>query len=62
MFIGPTSASIKAMGDKIESKRVAMKANVNMIPGFDGEVPDEDAAVKVAKDIGYLILNFIDQC
>lgn len=52
VFIGPTSASIKAMGDKIESKRVAMRAKVNMIPGFDGEVKDEDEAVKVANDIG----------
>lgn len=52
VFIGPTSASIKAMGDKIESKRVAMQAKVNMIPGFDGEVKDEDEAVKVANDIG----------
>lgn len=52
VFIGPTSASIKAMGDKIESKRVAMQAKVNMIPGFDGEVKDDDEAVKVANDIG----------
>jgi len=52
MFIGPTSKSIKAMGDKIESKRVATNAKVNMIPGFDGEVKDEDMAVKVSNDIG----------
>lgn len=56
VFIGPTSASIKAMGDKIESKRVAMRAKVNMIPGFDGEVKDEDEAVKVANDIGYPVM------
>lgn len=52
VFIGPTSKSIKAMGDKIESKRVASKAKVNMIPGYDGEVQDENEAVKVANDIG----------
>ncbi|ESO05820.1 hypothetical protein HELRODRAFT_188188 [Helobdella robusta] len=56
MFIGPTSFSIKAMGDKIESKRFALKAKVNMIPGFDGEVKDEDHAVKVANDIGYPVM------
>lgn len=56
VFIGPNSASIKAMGDKIESKRVATKANVNMIPGYDGEVMDEDDAVKVAKNIGYPVM------
>lgn len=56
VFIGPTSFSIKAMGDKIESKRYAMKAKVNMIPGYDGEVKDEDEAVKVANDIGYPVM------
>lgn len=55
VFIGPTSKSIKAMGDKIESKRVAMGAKVNMIPGYDGEVKDEEEAVRVAKDIGMLV-------
>lgn len=55
MFIGPTSKSIKAMGDKIESKRVATNAKVNMIPGFDGEVKDEDMAVKVSNDIGLFL-------
>jgi len=40
------------MGDKIESKRVASHAKVNMIPGYDGEVHNEDEAVKVANDIG----------
>lgn len=43
------------MGDKIESKRVATGAKVNMIPGYDGEVKDEEEAVRVAKDIGMLV-------
>lgn len=56
VFIGPTSKSIKAMGDKIESKRVANAAKVNMIPGYDGEVKDDNEAVKVANDIGYPVM------
>ena len=40
------------MGDKIESKRIAAKAGVNMIPGYDGEVKDVDHAVEIANDIG----------
>ena len=38
MFIGPNSYSMKAMGDKIESKLVGKKAGVNIIPGYDGVV------------------------
>ena len=41
------------MGDKIESKRIATAAKVNMIPGYDGEVDDVDQAVKIANDIGW---------
>ena len=40
------------MGDKIASKRIAKAAGVNMIPGYDGEVADEDEAVKISNDIG----------
>ncbi|XP_041351546.1 propionyl-CoA carboxylase alpha chain, mitochondrial-like [Gigantopelta aegis] len=55
-FIGPNSDSIKAMGDKIESKRIAMKAGVNMIPGHDGVVEDPDHCVKLANEIGYPVM------
>ena len=51
-FIGPNSFAIQSMGDKIESKRIAKKANVNCIPGFDGVVADQEEAVKLARDIG----------
>ena len=37
-FIGPPTKAIEAMGDKIESKKVALAAGVNTIPGFLGEV------------------------
>ncbi len=36
VFIGPNTHAIKVMGDKLESKRTAMAANVNTIPGYDG--------------------------
>ena len=52
VFIGPSSYSIKCMGDKLESKRIAMDAKINLVPGFDGEIEDENHAVKVANDIG----------
>ena len=55
-FIGPSYNSIHLMGDKIESKRIAKKAGVNTIPGFEGVVPDEEAAVKVSREIGYPVM------
>ena len=39
-FIGPPNEAIIAMGDKIESKVVAKKAGVNIIPGFNGVVKE----------------------
>ena len=37
-FIGPNTHAIHVMGDKLESKRTAVNAKVNTIPGFDGIV------------------------
>lgn len=38
VFIGPDTHAIHVMGDKLESKRTAMAARVNTIPGYDGIV------------------------
>ncbi|KAG5442329.1 Propionyl-CoA carboxylase alpha chain, mitochondrial [Clonorchis sinensis] len=56
VFLGPNSKAIQAMGDKIESKRIATKAKVNGIPGYDGEVAGPDEAAKIAADIGYPVM------
>ena len=55
-FIGPKTRAIEAMGDKITSKRLADKANVNTIPGYTDVVRDEAHAVEVAQDIGYPVM------
>jgi propionyl-CoA carboxylase alpha chain len=44
------------MGDKLESKRTAISAGVNTIPGYDGIVKDTDEAIKLAKEIGYPVM------
>lgn len=44
------------MGDKIESKHIAGSAGVNMIPGFVGEITDEEHAKTVAAEIGYPVM------
>ncbi|MCY4228289.1 MAG: acetyl/propionyl/methylcrotonyl-CoA carboxylase subunit alpha [Gammaproteobacteria bacterium] len=55
-FIGPKACAIRAMGDKITSKKLAAEAGVNTIPGFDGVVPDADRAVEIADEIGYPVI------
>jgi len=55
-FIGPPANAIAAMGDKIESKKLAMKAGVNVVPGYVGEIDDTDHAVRIANDIGYPVM------
>jgi len=55
-FIGPPANAIAAMGDKIESKKLAREAGVNVVPGFVGEIRDTDHAVEIANDIGYPVM------
>jgi propionyl-CoA carboxylase alpha chain len=55
-FIGPTPSAIAAMGDKIESKRLAAKAGVRTVPGFVGEIEDERHARKIAGEIGFPVM------
>jgi len=55
-FIGPPVNAIAAMGDKIESKKLAKQAGVNVVPGFLGEIADTEEAVKIADDIGYPVM------
>ncbi len=56
VFIGPTPHAIRAMGDKIESKRLAEKAGVSIAPGFDGALTSDEDALKVANEIGYPVM------
>ncbi|XP_063684376.1 propionyl-CoA carboxylase alpha chain, mitochondrial-like [Bolinopsis microptera] len=55
-FIGPKEKAIQAMGDKIESKIIARAAGVNCIPGYDGVVEDDVAAVTIANQVGYPVM------
>jgi propionyl-CoA carboxylase alpha chain len=55
-FIGPKPKAINAMGDKIESKKVANSAKVSTVPGYLGVIDDADHAVKIAAEIGYPVM------
>ena len=56
VFIGPKYQSIAAMGDKIASKKLALEAKVNTIPGFNEAIDKADDAVKIAQGIGYPVM------
>src|SRR5437868_11893940 len=55
-FIGPPPKAIAAMGDKIESKKLAQAAGVNVVPGFIGEIRDTEHAVEIANGITYPVM------
>lgn len=55
-FIGPKHQSIAAMGDKIASKKLALEAKVNTIPGFNEAIDKAEEAVKIAQGIGYPVM------
>ncbi|KXK12960.1 MAG: biotin carboxylase [Chloroflexi bacterium OLB14] len=54
-FIGPSADSIRAMGDKAQSKILMKKAGVPTVPGFEGLESEKDFS-KAAKEIGYPVL------
>jgi len=56
VFIGPKHHSIAAMGDKIASKELAAKAQVNTIPGYNNAIESAEQAVGIARDIGYPVM------
>jgi len=55
-FIGPPANAIRAMGDKIESKRLAAKAKVNTVPGHMDLIADADEAARIAGEIDYPVM------
>ena len=55
-FIGPNIEAIKIMGDKIQSKNLAIKARVNTIPGFNEVIKDDAHALSIAEDVGFPLM------
>jgi len=55
-FIGPTPEHIRIMGDKVEAKRTARALGLPVVPGTEGAVADEAAALAAAEAIGYPVL------
>jgi len=56
-FIGPPSECIRTMGDKVAAKRAMRSAGVPCVPGPDGSLPDDNAAIlAIAREIGYPVM------
>lgn len=55
-FIGPTATAIRTMGDKSTAKETMQRAGVPTVPGSDGLVADETAALDIARKIGYPVM------
>ncbi|GIR46883.1 MAG: acetyl/propionyl-CoA carboxylase subunit alpha [Alphaproteobacteria bacterium] len=56
IFIGPSYKAIELMGDKIESKKIAKKAGVNCIPGYEHAIKNVREGLNEAKKIGYPVM------
>ncbi len=55
-FIGPTSETIRQIGDKASAKAIARAAHVPVVEGSDGVVEDLDEGLRIAKKIGYPVM------
>jgi propionyl-CoA carboxylase alpha chain len=55
-FIGPNARAIAAMGDKIESKKLAAAAGVSTIPGHLGAIETAEEAVEIARAVGLPVM------
>jgi propionyl-CoA carboxylase alpha chain len=55
-FVGPPVGAIKAMGDKITSKKLAAEAGVSTVPGHMGLIENADEAAKIAASVGYPVM------
>lgn len=56
VLIGPSAATIKKMGDKIEAKKIAIEAGVTTVPGYIGTINNIAHAIEIAEKIGFPVI------
>jgi acetyl-CoA carboxylase biotin carboxylase subunit len=56
VFVGPSAAAIRAMGDKVEARKIAAKAGVPLVPGLTEDVRDDATMLAQARAIGYPVM------
>ena len=55
-FVGPSSAAIRAMGSKVEAKRLVAAAGTPVVPGYQGDDQDDAVLVAAAHEVGFPLL------
>lgn len=55
-FIGPKPGHIRALGNKVEARALAIKAGVPLLPGSEGAVRSEQEAMQLAEKIGFPLI------
>lgn len=55
-FIGPSSESMRIMGDKISARQAVIKQGVPILPGTKEGVQSVEDAVRIAKEIGFPVI------
>ncbi|MBV6305368.1 acetyl-CoA carboxylase biotin carboxylase subunit [Candidimonas humi] len=57
VFIGPTPASIRVMGDKVSAKQAMIQAGVPVVPGSAGALPDDpEEILRTGREVGYPVI------
>ncbi|MFH1614142.1 MAG: acetyl-CoA carboxylase biotin carboxylase subunit [Planctomycetota bacterium] len=55
-FIGPPAKAMQLLGDKVAARELAKKARVPVVPGSDGQIPNDSEALNLANKIGYPVI------
>ena len=56
IFVGPKTAVLENLGDKLAARKIARQANVPILSGGDAPISDKSEAKKLAKKLGYPVI------
>ena len=56
VFVGPSADAIRAMGSKIEAKRVVAAAGTPVVPGYQGDDQSDERLAREAGSVGFPLL------
>ena len=56
VFVGPSAAAMRLLGDKSAARRLAAEHGVPVLPGFDAATPDEGALIEAAASVGFPLM------